>query len=318
MPTFVGVVDWDDTLALARSRWRARTTANSLTITTEHRYLRVFESFARYAAAHGATACGAVSPELCRNFCGATLRESMPSASTRRFRLTVVRDAYRELRAAGMAGHDPTAGLRIDWRVGRPVVCPLTPMEAHRLLAAGRTGATDTLRPAVVALALSGGSHREIAEAAAADVAFEAGQWRIGATNGRARTVPMATGGLLAARVRVAALRLEWRRLRRPWDPRLVPLAMHRPVAEYPANSVAALVSVNLSRALDRAGIRRPGVRPRSVREYAANRTYALTNRVEDVAALLGLVSLDAAARLVDPEWQHRWAAHERAADTDE
>jgi hypothetical protein len=64
---------------------------------------------------------------------------------------------------------------------------------------------------------------------------------------------------------------------------------------------------MNLSRALHRAGITRAGVRPRSVREYAANNTYALTGRVEDVAQLLGLASLDTAAGFLDEDWQDRW-----------
>ncbi|MDQ3663628.1 MAG: hypothetical protein M3353_03080 [Actinomycetota bacterium] len=43
------------------------------------------------------------------------------------------------------------------------------------------------------------------------------------------------------------------------------------------------------------------------MREFAANRIYALTGRVEDVARLLGLASLDTAARFLDPSWQDRW-----------
>ena len=82
---------------------------------------------------------------------------------------------------------------------------------------------------------------------------------------------------------------------------------MHRPVLAYPASSVAPTVSMNLTRALQRAGVTRAGVRPRSVREFAANRTYALTGRVEDVAQLLGLASLDTAAGFLDEDWQYRW-----------
>jgi hypothetical protein len=82
---------------------------------------------------------------------------------------------------------------------------------------------------------------------------------------------------------------------------------MHRPVLEYPPNSVAAGVSVNLSRALASAGVTRKGVRPASLREYAANRTYAISGGVEEVAELLGVTSLDTAARFVDPVWQDQW-----------
>jgi hypothetical protein len=72
--------------------------------------------------------------------------------------------------------------------------------------------------------------------------------------------------------------------------------------------NLAPSVSANLSLALQRAGICRVGVRPRSVREYAANRIYALTGRVEDVAGVLGLSSLDTAARYIDSRWQEQWA----------
>jgi hypothetical protein len=71
---------------------------------------------------------------------------------------------------------------------------------------------------------------------------------------------------------------------------------------------------MSLSRALHRAGVTRVGVRPRSVREFAANRTYALTGRVEDVAHLLGLSSLDTAAHFVDHAWQDRWGDFARAS----
>jgi hypothetical protein len=93
---------------------------------------------------------------------------------------------------------------------------------------------------------------------------------------------------------------------------------MHRPAFEYPLNSIAACVSVNLSTALARAGVARVGVRPGSVREYAANYAYAVTGRVEDVAELLGLSSLDTAARFVDPAWQDRWGGWVRSGAGDD
>jgi hypothetical protein len=59
-------------------------------------------------------------------------------------------------------------------------------------------------------------------------------------------------------------------------------------------------------------GIARPGLRPASLREYAANQEYARHGRVEDVATLLGLHSLDAARGLIDEEWQRRYAEEVR------
>jgi len=77
----------------------------------------------------------------------------------------------------------------------------------------------------------------------------------------------------------------------------------------YPPETIAPGVSSTIARALVRAGLNRPGLRPRSLREYAANRSYALTGRVEDVAIMLGLQSLDTAYSFIDPAWQRDWAA---------
>ena len=105
-----------------------------------------------------------------------------------------------------------------------------------------------------------------------------------------------------------------WRRGGVDWELGDLPLALNRSASTYPINSVAPTVSGNLSRALRQAGIVRPGVRPRSVREYAANALYAELRSIEPLAESLGLDSLDAAARLIDRPWQARWGNHVRAA----
>jgi hypothetical protein len=66
---------------------------------------------------------------------------------------------------------------------------------------------------------------------------------------------------------------------------------------------------------MNSAGLTRPGLRPASVREYAANRRYALSERVEDVATFLGLESLDVARGFIDPAWQHLYGKEVRALD---
>jgi hypothetical protein len=74
----------------------------------------------------------------------------------------------------------------------------------------------------------------------------------------------------------------------------------------------ATAVGQHLYRALRIAGVNRGGLTPGSLVDYGANCQYARTNRVEDVAQLLGLVSLDAAMRYVDTDWQVRFGAHVR------
>jgi hypothetical protein len=204
-------------------------------------------------------------------------------------------------------------GLRVDEPAGSPVVCPLTPPETQRLRVAGRTRPGDTLRPSVVTVAIFGGSHREVSASVISDVDLPGGRLRLGRATTADRLITLARTGCGVLQERLAAQRRAWRRRGQPWDTDLVPLALHRPLAAYPPASVAPSVSMSLSRALHCAGVTRVGVRPRSVREFAANRTYALTLRVEDVAQHLGLSSLDAAAHFVDHAWQDRWGDHIRA-----
>ena len=298
---------WLHVESIVMSAWHGRQAATGMTPMTAARYVRVFQSFVRYATARGVDS-GVVSPALCLEFTNAALAgRVVPSPSTRRFRLTVVRSAFQVLREAGLASSDPTSELRVEWRQGRPAPCPLTPAEAWRIRVAGRTSPTDTLRPAVVTVALAGGSHQEISAVAIGDVDVDQARLRLGGLSGPERWRPLDAAAVATLRTRIVAQRLRWRRLHRAWDPLVVPLAMHRPVLEYPLNSIAPTVSSNLSRALQRAGVTRAGVRPRSVREFAANHTYALTGRVEDVAQLLGLASLDTAAGFLDHSWQDRW-----------
>ncbi len=282
------------------------------------RYLRIAKIFVRYARSRGASDLNCLTPAVCEGFITATSRAGLaPSRATSRLRLAALRGAFTVWQCVGLTGHDPTVGMRVpSGGVARQGPCPLTPVEARRLGQFGRVSPTDTLRPVAVALAMAGASHVELASAVVADLNSSAKKIWIGRALCTSRCVELDSTSQHALALRVAAQRQVWRGRGQPWDPALVPLAMHRPLSTYPASSVAPTVSMNLSRALVRAGIVRPAVRPRSLREYAANRTYAITRRVEDVAAQLGLLSLDTAARFIDPGWQDSWAeAVRRNAD---
>jgi len=300
--------NWRFSMAVTRDRWTDRVQTGHMTSGTAARYMRVFEAFCRYAVASSVTdPCGATAG-LCHRFAAAPTRGNhSPTGSTAGVRLAAIRDAFDGLVEAGLISENPTRSLRIDRLPSAALPCPLTQAEAQRLLAAGRLFSTDTLRPACAALALAGATHREIARAVAADVDPTTSRLRLGSGNGSERSIDLEGAATAALAARVNALRREWRRRKQPWAAESVPLAMHRAVSAYRVDSVAPTVSMNLSRALKRAGITRAGVRPRSCREYAANAAYARTGRVEDVAQQLGIVSLDAAYRLLDEDWQRQW-----------
>lgn len=166
-------------------------------------------------------------------------------------------------------------------------------------------------------MALLGAAHAEIAAVVVADLDDGAARLRLG-QGATSRTVPVQPHLRAVLVRRAAAQRETWRRRRQPWDSAIAPLALGRPAGSYPLNSVAPTVSQNLARALRQAGINRSGLRPKSLREYAANAVYARTQRIEAVAQQLGLSSYDSAARLIDRGWQQRWGDAVRAENDDD
>lgn len=280
-----------------------------MTVGTALEYARIWASFERFAAASGTLSVGGTDARLCRAFATAPTKGGLaPSTSTSRFRLTVVRDAFIALMTAGAVGIDPTKGLHVSQAVQMRKPAPLAPKEVVRLRASGRLSPRDHLRPATVELALAGGSHAEIAQVVVADVDLRQGHVRIG--DRQVILDPFAISTLAA---RIAACRLSARRSRSPWQPASVSVGLSRALDTYPATSIAPSISSNLRRALNCAGLSGTGVRPASIREYAANRAYALTGRVESVAELLGLTSLDVARGFIDPAWQALYAEEMRA-----
>jgi integrase len=292
--------------------WRVRHEKGEMTASTCARYEWVVSSFVRFARASGYGAFPEVNPRVVNAFVYASLVGGItPAPSTSRFRLTVVRDAYAGLAAAGRANIDPTAGLCVasSAQLRRPE--PLTPAETVRLRFAGRISPRDHLRPAAVELALAGGSHAEIARTVVADLDLQASRVRLGT-----RTSTLDSFAATALGARVSACRRAADRARRTWDPSATSVALARPLAAYPATSIAPSISSSLSRAMTSAGLRRPGVRPASLREFAANRHYAL-HGIEAVAEFLGLESLDAARGLIHMGWQQEFAEEVRSIDGD-
>lgn len=311
--------EWSGVVGHACGQWTAAVARGQLRPSSAARYAQVFTAFSRFAEVAGAAQPEAVTAELCRRFIAAPLRGGAPSCTgASRLRLTVIRSAFEVLSSTGVVGADPTIGLRVRHRAAERMPTPLTPPEAMRLLISGRASPHDSLRPATTALALLGAAHA--AEVAGAMVsAFTEADGALALGVGHAtRKVAVPPQFVNVLRLRVAHQRATWRRRGQPWIPGDIPLALNRPLTSYPLNSVAPTVSNNLGLALRHAGIRRAGVRPKSVREYAANAIYARTQRIESVAEQLGVTSLDTAFRLIDSAWQDRWGDTLRAGSDDD
>lgn len=161
---------------------------------------------------------------------------------------------------------------------------------------------------ACVASLLAGATQTEAAHIVDADYDPVLRTLRLaGRASRRRRAVAVGPEGARAFDRRVALLREASRRHRAGADSPRQPLNLRRPLDDYAPAAVAPAIGNTISRALHSAGIDRPHVTAKSLRDYAANRMFALTGRVENVAQVLGLASLDRAHRLVDIEWQSAW-----------
>lgn len=290
--------------------WDARVASDSMARSSAGRYAQVFGFFGRFLESSGHTHLLGVDTATCRAFIYAGRSGNNPASATSRLRLTVVRGAFETLKGHGLIAVNPTDGLAVWHPKSVRSLAPLTPAEAMRLRHAGRVNPRDSLRPATVELGLLGASHELIGRVTEdhVDLAKE----RVKVVQAWHALDPWAVNVM---RLRLAACRRNADRARRGWDPAQEAIALTRPASSYPATSIGPTIATNLARAMDAAGLTRDGLRPSSLREYAANRAYAQTSRIEDVAELLGLSSLDSATRFIDPAWQATYGEQVRDSE---
>jgi len=213
-----------------------------------------------------------------------------PSATVRHLRRCAVRLLFRTARQLGLVEGDPTLDLELPAR-GPPSARPLTDTEVDRCRAAALYLCTATRLPAVWALAEAGIRTGELANVTIADVDLEHGVVHSpGCRSAVARTVPLTDWGAAQIGRRVRVL---------PNDP-------DQPVI-YEGNgsdkSRQAASCIAVSDCMTRAGLGRdPAVRPVSVAAWAGRQVFDETGRIDEVAARLGMRSLDRAARLIGLE----------------
>lgn len=306
----------------ALEQWSRALASGELSPSTMAVYSRLLINFGRFAAAHGTWAVSDVGPSLCNDWIHAphrrpTAQSSLAldqpvAAATSRLRQSALRGAATTWLSRGLIASAPVPPL-VFTRSAPGLPQPLTPSEARKLRAQGRLGTGDTFHPAVVAAALSGASQSELSRLVLADLNLETRSLHVISTDRQtARFVPLGPQGLEAMthRLRDAAKTAKSGHDKLQSDS--YPLVLRRSLASYAPNAIAPAVGNTIARAIRTAGLDRPGIRPGSLRDYAANQLYARTQRVEDVARLLGLASLDRTARLIDPVWQSCWGEDAR------
>jgi integrase len=261
------------------------------------RFTDTFNRFTVYLErGHGCRSLGAVSPELVRDFVQAAVSgdpPTPPSLATMHFRRSSVRLLFRLARRLSLAEGDPALDLRLPARssLGRR---PLTDDEVTLCRSFAVSTLNETRQPAAWALAEATARSAEIPRIRVSHLQLDAVRVFIPGS-GRA----LARWGYLT----------EWgvrqldRRLRNlkdlSADPPLV-YAGQGGDESAQASSCAAISAILL-----RAGLgQERDIGPGSVAAWAGAEAHYRGMPIEYVARILGVRSLDRAARIIGWDWQ--------------
>jgi integrase/recombinase XerC len=217
-----------------------------------------------------------------------------PSVATMRLRRWAVRLFFRIAREQGLTNADPTLDVRLPGRTNH-TPRPLTSREVEHCRAAALLDLRSTRLAVAWALGEATARTAEIPHLRVGDL--DLAEHRIW-IHGSAQTAP-----------RYGEL-TEWgaQQLRRRLRELGPPLDLSGHLAQIGHGNRESRVSFStqaLRETLTRAGLANlDGVRPASLAGWAGVQVFAVTTRIEVVALALGVRSLDAAARLIDWNWQ--------------
>ncbi|MFC0712524.1 integrase [Cellulomonas biazotea] len=264
----------------------------------------VLERFGGYAAAFGVLRLVDVDGELVAQFIRARGRRrsgeiAEAAVGTMQIRRAVLRAFYRTARQLRLTWDDPARDVELPHREAR-TPRPLTEAEADLVwLHAWAAGGRFTRHAATAALLFSGAHSGEVGHVTVADLdVVNAQVWLHGASRYTPRHVSVAPKHFEALVERVDTLK---RQAPHAHDDQLV-LATGAGGSD--ANKQAR-VCVTAADLLTEAGLGRDGaLRPSSMTAVAGVQAFAVASRIEDAARVLGLASLDAAARSIGWQWR--------------
>jgi integrase len=265
--------------------------AGALSSQSTPRFGDLLDRFAAFCAVgHGLVSLAEVTPAIAAEFVAAITGSGQPATATQHLRRSSLRLLFRYARELGIADHDPCVDLVLPARSGL-TARPLTDDEIAVCRSYSLTSLTNTRTPAAWALAESAARSAEIPHIRVRDLDFENGQvWLHGSPRTVERWVPLTEWGLVQLERRVATL-----------DGSDSPLVY---AANGSAASAQAASCMSVTDTLVRAGLAgEPDVRPVSVAAWAGRSLLDRTGRIDAVARLLGVRSLDRAARIVAWDW---------------
>jgi integrase len=246
--------------------------------------------FGEFAARHDVQGLGQVAPTLAASFVRSrTSADSPAGTATMHNRRTALRLLFRTARRLGLIDGDPTLDLVLPPRaVGS--FRPLSDDEIELCRDAAAWWMTSQRFAAVWALAESSARGAELGSVRAVDVDLADGcVWLSGGKRVEPRWAPLTEWARDALERRLSTL----------GEDEFVAYRGTSPGAGSRISAASAVTAV-----LTRAGLAgEPDLRPTSVAAWTGRKEFDRTGSIADAARLLGLRSLDAAARMIGWNW---------------
>ncbi|MFE6739030.1 hypothetical protein [Streptomyces tubercidicus] len=286
---------WDDAVRAGRMRPQ-----------TAESYIATGERLLRYTTALGVSRLDDVTDTVAQGFTDSPGRDRhgnitpVPADSTRRLRKSGVDALFTEARRLGLTAKAPLLDLPPIPRSARRPVGSLTDDDIDNLRFHAECGMPQTRHAAVLALLLSGLHTGEIGWTSTADIDHtHARVWAAGAARITARYCPLDDPwcqDVLDQRVR---------HLLKHSAPSGPPPALAI-TADAPAHRRQSSVCTAFGEIVLHSGTKPDGrsARPRDVTGWLAAKIFAESGQIADVALLLGLSTLDGAARLAGYDWR--------------
>ncbi|MBB2924091.1 site-specific integrase [Cellulomonas cellasea] len=290
----------DEARALVTTHWAD---TSQLRPTSIEKFDLLMRRFGRFAAAHEISLLADVGVEIVDSFVRARGRDrrgavSDAAASTMQVRRAVLRAFYRTARDLHLTWDDPARDIALPARPGS-ATRPLREDETELLWMHAWSEGRLRRHAATVALMLSGVHSGEVGHIGLGDVDVEA---RTVYAHGSVKFLPRVLDveprymDALAARGDALLARLPG------VAPECVVLATK---SEGSDGQKQARVCTTIKEALRRAGLADdPQVRPTSLTAVPARAVFDASGRIDLAAGLLGLSSLDTAARAIAWDWR--------------
>jgi site-specific recombinase XerD len=273
------------------SALRAIEDAHALTPQSERRIGQVIRQFQSFVdSGLGLRELDAVRIEHVRNFVGAPRPGGKaPSIATMHLRRSAARLLYETARRLGLASGDPTLDLALPAR-SELHRRPLTDDEITVCRSFATHSLSETRRPAAWALAEATVRTSEIPHILPSDIGLASGRvWIHGGSKTDARWGRLTDWGAKRLKERLASLSEDH------------PIVYH---GKGSPESRQASSCAAIAQTIQRAGLAgEPDIGPSSVAAWAGAKAFREGASIEQVARMLGIRSLDRAARFIGWDW---------------